>query len=51
MKHATEQPVSRGGRILWLWVTLAFVILIGAWATLITIASTHKPEVIEIEKP
>lgn len=51
MPQQHSKPAAKGGRSLWLWVILAFVILISAWATLITIATTHKPEVVEIEKP
>ena len=29
---------------LWLYVTLAFLALIGAWAALIVVAERHKPE-------
>lgn len=36
---------------LWLPVTLLFVVIIAAWATLITIASKHPVEMIEVEKP
>ncbi len=35
---------------LWLPVTLAFVVVIAAWATLITIASKNPVEMIEVEK-
>ena len=31
-----------------LWVTAAFLILIGAWSTLITIANKNAPEKIEL---
>jgi hypothetical protein len=31
----------------WLFVFLAFAILIGAWSTLITIAAKHAPQVID----
>jgi hypothetical protein len=30
-------------RKLWFWVVLAFVVLIGAWGTLIMIAVKNKP--------
>lgn len=35
----------------WLYVVLAFVILIAMWSTLITIAVKHSPEVIPVAKP
>lgn len=34
----------------WLWVVVAFVVLIGAWTTLITIALKNQPEVIQVER-
>lgn len=39
------------GKCLWCAVTLAFIILICAWAFLIRTAVEHKPDVIEIEPP
>ncbi len=33
---------------LWLWVTLAFLALIAAWAVLIVIAERNRPEPIPI---
>ncbi len=36
---------------LWLWVLLAFLILIGAWTALIIIAKHHQPQKIELETP
>ena len=52
MKQASESsPPKKGARILWLWVVLAFVVLISAWAALIYIAVDNKPEIIEIEEP
>jgi hypothetical protein len=35
----------------WLYVVLAFVFLIAAWATLFTITMKNQPEVIEIPAP
>ena len=35
----------------WLLIVFAFLLLIGAWAALITIAIKHAPEQIEIEAP
>jgi len=34
----------------WIYVVLAFVLLGGAWFTLINIASKHSPQVIEVKK-
>lgn len=34
----------------WLYVVLAFVLLIGAWSTLISIAAKHSPQVIEVKR-
>ena len=34
----------------WIYVVLAFVILLTAWSTLITIAVKHSPQKIEITK-
>lgn len=34
----------------WILVVLAFVLLLGAWTTLITIAARHAPQVIEMNK-
>lgn len=33
----------------WLWIVLAFILLIAAWAVLITIAVNNQPESIEVE--
>jgi cytochrome c-type biogenesis protein CcmH/NrfF len=41
----------RSALVLWLWVILAFLILIGAWTTLITIAKRNQPQKIELEQP
>ena len=35
---------------IWIWVVLAFVLLITAWGTLIFIAESHQPESIEVPK-
>lgn len=45
-----QQSRCSGARSLWFWVILAFVLLIAAWATLITIASKNQPEMIEVDK-
>ena len=50
MSAISDNCSKRGARSLWFWVVLAFVILIGAWTTLILIASRNKPEVIEVDK-
>jgi len=34
----------------WIYVVLAFVLLIGAWSTLISIATKHSPQVIEVRR-
>jgi hypothetical protein len=34
----------------WIYVVLAFVLLIGAWSTLISIAMKHTPRQIEVKK-
>jgi hypothetical protein len=34
----------------WIYVVLAFLVLITAWSTLISIAVKHTPEVIEVRK-
>ncbi len=33
----------------WIYVVLAFMLLLGAWSTLITIAVKHTPRVIEVK--
>lgn len=40
-----------GARSLWIWVVIAFAILISAWSVLIVTAMRNQPEVIEIEQP
>ena len=34
----------------WIYVVLAFILLIGAWSTLISIAVKHSPQTIEVKK-
>ncbi len=34
----------------WIYVVLAFALLIGAWSALITIAAKHTPQVIEVKR-
>jgi hypothetical protein len=45
-----KTPADFLARHPWLYVVLAFVLLIGAWSTLITIAAKHSPQVIEVRK-
>lgn len=40
---------GKKGRILWLWVTLAFVGLIAAWTVLILISVKNRPEAVPLE--
>jgi hypothetical protein len=42
---------KQGARSLWVWVVIAFLILISAWTTLIIIAANNQPEMVEIETP
>jgi 4-amino-4-deoxy-L-arabinose transferase-like glycosyltransferase len=49
MKANSDNGRHSSARSLWLWVILAFVVLISAWAALITIATRNQPEVVEIE--
>jgi hypothetical protein len=44
-----KKEPEQGARSLWVWVVIAFLILISAWATLITIAANNQPEMVEIE--
>jgi hypothetical protein len=46
-----QKKTASNSRTLWIWVILAFVILISAWTTLIIIASKNQPELIEIQEP
>lgn len=32
----------------WLWIVLAFAILIASWVVLLTIASKHRPATVEL---
>ena len=34
----------------WIFVVLAFAVLIGAWSTLIALATKHAPQQIELKK-
>lgn len=38
-----------GWKVLGIWVTLAFLVLIGAWVTLIRVASDNAPEPVPLE--
>lgn len=42
---------ATGWSTLWVWVLLAFVILIAAWTTLVTIASKNAPEPVPLNAP
>jgi hypothetical protein len=44
-------PTSPFFRRPWLFVVLAFVVLIVAWTTLITIAVKNSPEVVPVPPP
>jgi hypothetical protein len=47
----TKERETRTARSLWLWVILAFTLLISAWSLLIYIATENRPETVEIEQP
>jgi bacteriorhodopsin len=49
MKETTDRKKS-SARSLWLWVVLAFALLISAWSLLIYIATENRPEMVEIEQ-
>ena len=49
MNPAEERP-SFLVRHPWLFVVLAFGLLLGAWSALITIAAKHAPQQVEIKK-
>jgi hypothetical protein len=34
----------------WIYVMFAFLLLIGAWSTLISVAAKHSPQVIEVKR-
>ena len=46
-----NNTMGKGARSLWIWVIIAFVVLISAWTALIVIAARNQPEMIEIQKP
>jgi hypothetical protein len=43
----TKSPRKPRPWLLWVYVTLAFVVLISAWTLLIFIATQNQPELIE----
>lgn len=45
--NTVDKPEGFLARNPWIFVVLAFVLLIGAWSTLITIAVKHSPQQIE----
>ena len=47
----TGKEPTRCFGTLWIWVVLAFLLLIGAWTGIILIATKNQPELIEIENP
>lgn len=47
--NTVEKPPGFLIRHPWLFVVLAFILLIGAWSTLITIAVKHSPQQIEVK--
>ena len=47
----TQPGCRRGSWRLWALVVLAFVILIGAWTSLILIARSHPTETVPLEDP
>lgn len=47
----SDTAKTGGFRSLWVWVILAFLLLIGAWTSIILIATKNQPELIEIDTP
>lgn len=45
-----EQSGKKARRMLWMAVTLAFLLLMAAWGFLISVAMKNAPEVIEVPK-
>ncbi len=35
----------------WIWIVLAFLVLIAAWAVLLKIATEHRPASVELAPP
>ena len=48
MNTTTQEPPSFLDRHPWIYVVLAFALLISAWSALITLAVKNSPERIEI---
>ena len=46
----TDQGKPRSARSLWLWVIVAFLVLTGAWTTLVIIAKRNQPQEIELQE-
>lgn len=45
-----KKPVEFLAKHPWLYVVLAFALLISAWSALISIAAKHSPQVIEVRR-
>ena len=41
---------SKGWSTLWIWVVLAFLLLVGAWTALISIASKNAPDSVPLNQ-
>ncbi len=48
MKHVPMKSAPLIARHPWIFVVLAFLVLIGAWSTLITLAVRNAPPVVEV---
>ena len=51
MEAINQSEKKRSGRSLWIWVLLAFLVLVSAWVALIVIATKNQPEIIEVDTP
>jgi flagellar basal body-associated protein FliL len=51
VESSPQQESKKGARSLWIWVLVAFIVLISAWTALIVIATKNQPEIIQIETP
>ncbi len=51
MARQSPSEKMRSSRSLWVWVVIAFIVLICAWSALIVIATRNQPELIQIETP
>jgi hypothetical protein len=49
-KHKPDMIASFLSRNPWIYVVLAFILLISAWSTLITVAVKFSPKQIEVMK-